>query len=50
MDDGTDGRMESFTTSFNIFRLVWTPCLMHRCVISTMFDSCFSFFKKLLSF
>jgi hypothetical protein len=22
MDDGTDGRMESFTTSFNIFRLV----------------------------
>jgi hypothetical protein len=24
--------------------LVWTPCLMHRCVISTMFGSCFSFF------
>ncbi len=30
--------------------LVWTPCLMHRCVISTMFGSCFSFFLKLLSF
>jgi hypothetical protein len=27
-----------------------TPCLMHRCVISTMFGSCFSFFSKLLSF
>ncbi len=24
--------------------LVWTPCLMHRCVISTMFGSYFSFF------
>jgi hypothetical protein len=30
--------------------LVWTLCLMHRCVISTMFGSCFSFFLKLLSF
>jgi hypothetical protein len=43
--------------------LVWTPCLMHRCVciwrylclmhryvISTMFGSCFSFFKKLFIF
>ncbi len=29
--------------------LVWTPCLMHRCVISIMFGSCFSFFLKLLS-
>jgi hypothetical protein len=27
-----------------------TPCLMHMCVISTMFGSCFSFFSKLLSF
>ncbi len=33
MNDGTDG---------------WKPCLMHRCVISTMFGSCFSFFIKLL--
>ncbi len=30
--------------------LVWTLCLMHRCVILTMFGSCFCFFKKLLSF
>jgi hypothetical protein len=37
------GRMdgENFTT---------TTSLMHRCVISTMFGSCFSFKKKLLSF
>jgi hypothetical protein len=26
--------------------LVWTPCIMHRCVISTMFGWCFWFFKK----
>jgi hypothetical protein len=30
--------------------IVWTSCLMHRCVISTMFGSCFSFLKRLLSF
>ncbi len=29
--------------------LVWTPCPIHRCVISTLFGSCFSFFLKLLS-
>jgi hypothetical protein len=28
----------------NIIILVWTPWLMHRCVISTMFGTCFSFF------
>jgi hypothetical protein len=26
------------------------PCLMHGCVISTMFGSCFSFFFKLVFF
>ncbi len=30
--------------------IVWTPCLMHRCVISTMFGSCFSLKKRLISF
>jgi hypothetical protein len=30
--------------------LVWTPCLMHRCVISTMFGSCFSSFKNFYLF
>jgi hypothetical protein len=30
--------------------LVWTPCIMHGCVISTMFGSCFWFFKKNFSF
>jgi hypothetical protein len=30
--------------------LVWTPCIMHRCVISTMFDWCFWFFKKTFLF
>ncbi len=30
---------------------MWTPCLMHnRCVISTMFGSCFSFFFKTFIF
>jgi hypothetical protein len=33
-----------------IYVLVWTLCIMHRCVTSTMFGSCFWFFKKLLSF
>ncbi len=31
-------------------KLVWTPCLMHRCVISTMFGSCFRFFIKTFIF
>jgi hypothetical protein len=26
--------------------LVWTPCIMHRCVISTMFGWCFWFFDR----
>jgi len=26
--------------------LVWTSCIMHKCVISTMFGWCFWFFKK----
>jgi hypothetical protein len=30
--------------------LVWTPCIMHRCVISTMFGWCFWFFKKTFFF
>jgi len=30
--------------------LVWTLCLMHRCVISTLFRSCFSFFYKTFIF
>ncbi len=34
----------------SLFTLVWTQCLMHRCVISTMFGSCFSFFFKTLFF
>jgi hypothetical protein len=38
------------TTSFITCNIVWTPFLMHRCVISTMFGSCFSFFLKRLSF
>jgi hypothetical protein len=29
---------------------VWTPCIMHRCVISTMLGSCFWFFKKTFIF
>ncbi len=29
---------------------LWTLCLMHMCVISIMFGSCFSFLRKLLSF
>jgi hypothetical protein len=33
----------NFLTTFNQ-ELVWTPCIMHRCVISTLFGSCFSFF------
>jgi hypothetical protein len=39
-----------YIRSIYIGILVWTPCLMHMCVISTMFGSCFSFLKKLLSF
>ncbi len=42
------GGCVQFSSITNIW--VWTPCLMHRCVISTMFGSCFSFFWKLLSF
>jgi hypothetical protein len=38
------------THTTNTPALVWTPYLMHRCVISTMFGSCFSFFKKTFSF
>jgi len=30
--------------------LVATPCIMHRCVISTMFGWCFWFFKKTFLF
>jgi hypothetical protein len=30
--------------------LVWTPCIMHGCVISTMFGWCFWFFKKTFLF
>jgi hypothetical protein len=30
--------------------LVWTPCIMHRCVISTMFGWCFWFLKKIFFF
>jgi len=32
------------------FELVWTLCIMHRCVISTMFSWCFWFFKKTFFF
>jgi hypothetical protein len=32
----------SFSLHFMI--LMWTPCIMHRCVISTMFGWCFWFF------
>jgi hypothetical protein len=30
--------------------LVWAPCIMHGCVISTMFGRCFWFFKKTFLF
>jgi hypothetical protein len=53
MDDETDEWMEKASRSRRPLLyviLVWTPCLMHRCVISTIFGSCFSFFFKLLSF
>jgi len=32
------------------FILVWTLCIMHRCVILTMFGWCFWFFKKTFPF
>jgi hypothetical protein len=37
-------------TLMNYLGLVWTPCIMHRCVISTMFGWCFWFFKKTFLF
>jgi hypothetical protein len=34
---------------FNYFSLMWTPCIMHKCVISTMFGPFFIFFQLLLN-
>jgi hypothetical protein len=42
MDGLWDGRLL-------LYVIVRTPCLMHMCVISTMFGSCFSVFLKPLS-
>jgi hypothetical protein len=33
-----------------LLKLLWTSCIMHRCVISTMFGSCVWFFKKTFIF
>jgi hypothetical protein len=33
-----------------LWLLVWTLCIMHRCVTSTMFGSCFWFFLKKIIF
>jgi len=44
------GTTTPMATYYYLHRRVWTPCLMHRCVISTMFGSCFSFLFKILSF
>jgi hypothetical protein len=41
---------QSLKTCIYIHLLVWTPCIMHRCVISTMFGWCFWFSKKNFSF
>jgi hypothetical protein len=34
----------------HILKLVCAPCIMHMCVISTMFGSCFWFLKKTFIF
>jgi hypothetical protein len=39
-----------FISSSIIILLVRTPCIMHMCVISTMFGWCFWFFKKTFLF
>jgi hypothetical protein len=35
---------------FSLLLLVWTLCIMHRCVTSTMFGSCFWFLRKTFIF
>jgi hypothetical protein len=46
----TCDRVNSYQFCYINRLLVWAPCIMHMCVISTVFGSCFSSFKKLLSF
>ncbi len=47
LDDSTDSSEASFFM-YNI--LVWTLCLMHKCVIPTMFGSFYLFYYFFMSF